>query len=548
MTKPIIPSKTECFRTIEKGIIALFLLTSLVIFILIPSAPAQIEEGTSTGTTQVIAIASAMPNQGWTPFTVYFSAFGSYTTGNDIVKIEWDLDGNGILDTDATAAGGYASYTFVKPGEYNATLRVTDDFGNTATDSVVISARHPVSSSVDYWSVFDDSSVGKITIEISQRNWDKLWLDPLSKKEVIVDAIVFGERLEDAGFRMRGQFSLVHSGDKKPWRIDLNTTLPKQTFHELKALLLLNNIGDSSLLQEKLAYDMMHFAGVQSSFVRYVELWFDFTDDNADPVFWGVYTMVERIDNKFIGNRYGQDARGGNLYAASHAQRGPMDLVYYGPKITDCPITNGQYAYGKENNIEEYDYSDIINLCYVISGATYETPEDFAAALEEVFNVDSYLRYIAVSNAIMNWDSYPFTGNNFYLFNNPVTGKFEWIPWDLEYGRNSEMDLFDRDEEALSPYAPLYEKVFEVDRYKRQYLAYLDLLTRHIFNYETVYEKASTYHQLIAPYLSQGSGDRMFYGETALFTIEEFNNSWMDLAENTRDRYQYIQNALAPYQ
>ena len=52
----------------------------------------------------------------------------------------------------------------------------------------------------------------------------------------------------------------------------------------------------------------------------------------------------------------------GNLYKASHAQRGPMDLVYYGADITDYPTQNGQYAYGKMTNEEEADYSDVIQL------------------------------------------------------------------------------------------------------------------------------------------------------------------------------------------
>ena len=85
-------------------------------------------------------------------------------------------------------------------------------------------------------------------------------------------------------------------------------------------------------------------------------------------MFWGVYTMIERIDAKFISNRFSRDAKDGNLYKASHAQRGPMDLVYYGEKIEDYPTINGQYAYGKENNLEDPDYSDIIELCYVVDG------------------------------------------------------------------------------------------------------------------------------------------------------------------------------------
>ncbi len=129
-----------------------------------------------------------------------------------------------------------------------------------------------------------------------------------------------------------------------------------------------------------MTYDMLNFAGVPASFASFAEMWIDFTDDTQPAEFWGVYTLIERVDRKFLASRFGNDNRNGNLYKASHAQRGPMDLIYYGPDITGYPTQNGQYAYGKMTNEEENDYSDVIQLAYIIDGASYNTPEDFAQA------------------------------------------------------------------------------------------------------------------------------------------------------------------------
>lgn len=421
---------------------------------------------------------------------------------------------------------------------------MTDEKGNTATDSIVVNVRHPSSSSVDYWTVFDSSIVRRVDVSISTANWDLVFSDPEAKIEVPVDAVVFGEQLENIGFRMKGQISMRESRDKRPWKFNIDAYIENQEFHNLRQLLFTNNIADPSLSQEILAYDMMRFAGVPASHVNFVEFWIDFSDDTGGPIFWGVYTMVERVDKKFLSNRFGRDSKDGNLYKASHAQRGPMDLMYYGANIEDYPTQNGQYAYGKMNNEEEADYSDIINLCYVISGVDYETPQDFAQALEQVFNVDGYLRYIAVIAAIMNWDSYPNTGNNYYLFNNPVSGKFEWIPWDLNWGGEPFMPLFERGENTISPYAPLYENVFEVERYRRQYAAYLDLLTREFLNYQYIYVRAKAYHDLIAPYVMQGTGDKMFTEDQIFFPNHLFDSSWQDLANLAGERNKFIQEAI----
>jgi len=534
----------EAFRTIEVVFIVSFVLVSSALIAFNPSQNISLVENVpSTETIQ--AYAYAMPAEGWSPLMVYFSAFGSTSSAGRIIRYEWDLDGNGRYDTDATEAGGYVSYLYKKSGMYTITLRVTDDRGNVATDHVTVTVRYPGSSSVDYWTVFDDSQVRRVDIFLTSVDWNTLWADPEAKLTVPADAVVFGERLENVGFRMRGQFSLRVSGDKKPWKIDTDAYVDGQEYKNLRQLMFLNNIGDPSLMQEKLAYDAMHFAGVPSSFVCFVELWIDITDDNQPASFWGVYTMVERVDKKFLANRFGRDNEGGNLYKASHAQRGPMDLIYYGPDITNYPTQNGLYAYGKETNEIQTDYSDIISLMYVIDGIAYDTPEDFASALEQVLNVDSFLRYMAVINALGNWDSYPYTGNNFYLFYNTGTGKFEWIPWDLTWGENVQHPVFGREGPGLVQRAPLYDKVFRVERYRVRYAGYLDLLARYWLTEENISNLAYQYQSMIAPYLNQGEGDKMFCVDTAMFPIEAFDGAWTQFGEFARQRSEYILSVLA---
>ncbi|MBN1669252.1 MAG: CotH kinase family protein [Anaerolineales bacterium] len=538
--------RPEPWRLFELGLLLAFLAAVLVLMLVNPaSGVAVVEQQTgSEENTSLQVYASAMPHQGWAPLTVYFSAFGSQSPNGEIQRYEWDLDGNGRYDTDATASGGYASYTYTKPGLYIVTLRVTDPQGQHASQSIPIQVRHPASSSVDYWTLFDDSRVRKVEIFLSQADWNYIWTDPEAKLQVRADAIIFGERLDDIGFRMRGQFSLRNSGEKKPWKIDTDAYIEGQEYHNLRQLMFLNNIGDSSLLQEKLAYDGMHFAGVPASFTCFVELWIDFVDDDQPPIFWGVYTMVERVDKKFLSNRFGQDYKGGNLYKANHAQRGPMDLVYHGPQIEDYPTQNGLYAYGKATNEATADYSDLLQLIYTIDGVDYESPEAFASALEEVLNVDSFLRYMAVVNTLGNWDSYPYTGNNYYLFYNAGSGRFEWLPWDLTWGDNPQHPLFDLEGPGLVEQAPLYEKVFQVERYRVQYAAYLDLLARYWFTPENIAALAGRYQRQVAPYLTQGQGDQAFFGPSAMFPSEAFNNSAERFVEFTRLRNAFIRNTL----
>lgn len=562
--------KSNWRRKLELAAIALFAVIGVGV-LLIQAWPFP-ERVAAAPSPEVFAQASAMPNQGWMPLTVYFSAYGSHSSGSTITRYEWDLDGNGRFDYDATDQGGYASYLYARPGTYTVTLRVTDSLGRYATDQVAVEVRHPAASSVDYWTVFDDRRVRRIDIALSQAEWDQIWADPEAKYQARADAIVFGERLEDVGFRMRGQFSLRESGSKKPWKIDTDAYVDGQEFHNLRQLMMLNNIGDPSMLKEKLAYEMMRFAGLPASHVAYVELWIDITDDAAPPRYWGVYTLVERVDRKYLANRFGPDSKDGNLYKASHAQRGPMDLIYYGDRIEDYPTQNGQYAYGKMNNEEAADYSDIVALCQVVDGAplassnpvqpdtgqgdraagggsnpngvTYASEDEYVQALEAALNVDAFIRYMAVVNILNNWDTYPNTGNNYYLFNNPVSGRFEWIPWDLTWGDNAQAPLLGTAGPALTERAPLYDGVFQVERYRSQYAAYVDLLLRFWFTPAHIADQAQRYHRLIAPYVTKATGDQAFYGDRPMFPPEAFSGSWQRLVRFTAERAQYLREAL----
>jgi hypothetical protein len=522
------------------------------IILLLAAAPLMlVASGRNAGDSQISAIdpnvsaqAYAMPNDGWAPLTAYFSPLGSSSLNGAIVRYEWDLDGNGSFETDATANGGYASYSYSKPRDYVISMRVTDANGGTAVASTRVSVRHPASSSVDYWTVFDDSRVRRIEVSLDQADWTQMWADVESKYQARADVNVFGEELKDVGFRMRGQFSLRMSGDKKPWKIDTDAYIADQEYHNLRQLMLLNNIGDPGLLKEKLAYEMMRFAGLPASFVSFVELWIDIRDDGQDPIYWGVYSMVERVDNKYIGNRFGQDAKGGNLYKASHAQRGPMDLIYHGDSIEDYPVQNGQYAYGKMNNEAEADYSDIVALCRVVDGTEYTSDAELIQALESSLNVDAFLRYLAVNIIIDNWDSYIYTGNNYYLFNDSVSGRFEWIPWDLTWGGGTDAPLFTRSESGMMEGAPLYDLVFSVEKYQDAYRAYIDLLSRYWFNPQNLSPMIQQYHNMIAPYVAQSTGDKAFYGEQSMFPPDAFQNSAEELKNFVTQRSVYIQSAL----
>ena len=87
----------------------------------------------NAGNRAPVAMASVDKKVGAAPLNVTFSSKGSMDYDKDALKYEWTF-GSGLPKS--TAAN--PTYTYTKPGEYTATLKVTDAKGNVSTSTVPV--------------------------------------------------------------------------------------------------------------------------------------------------------------------------------------------------------------------------------------------------------------------------------------------------------------------------------------------------------------------------------------------------------------------------
>ncbi|QRR01718.1 ThuA domain-containing protein [Dyadobacter sandarakinus] len=93
----------------------------------------------NSGNRTPLAVANASTTTGSVPLKVTFSSKGSVDYDGDMIKYEWNF-GKGLPKS--TVANPVFTYT--KPGEYTAVLKVTDAAGNSNTSEVVVRAGNAV--------------------------------------------------------------------------------------------------------------------------------------------------------------------------------------------------------------------------------------------------------------------------------------------------------------------------------------------------------------------------------------------------------------------
>jgi len=350
----------------------------------------------------------------------------------------------------------------------------------------------------DYKLVFENDDILSFHITVAYE--DCLKMQDMSFPYVKC-TIRFGDEVyEDVGLRFKGNSSSMVKGLKKSFKFKFDKFEKKQRFHGFKKLNFQNGFRDPSLLREKLAYDLFSEAGVPASRATFAKLYLTI-DGHYDDEYIGLYTLVEQVDKVFLNDRFSDTS--GNLFK----YEGMFGFVYKG---------DAKEAYEKEYEAKlskkQRDYSVLIRFIKMLNDG-FDTPsalnpappeERFPEEIEKAFNVENFLSWLAVNTLLSSLDSYAGSGHNYYLYYNKDTGKFEFIPWDLNeaFGNHHRMasaqDMMELD--IYEPYAKpksFLERILRVPIFKERYIAKMKALLDGPFQQSAMYQKIDALYQRI---------------------------------------------------
>jgi spore coat protein H len=380
----------------------------------------------------------------------------------------------------------------------------------------------------------------EMKINYAQRFHGDLRIDDYVKADLYYEDDIGEFWIEHIGFRTRGNTSrvLIMNQDGNPnlshFKISFKETFDlDRTSEAYQALrnrrvfgleeidLKYNGNRDQTYLNERFSMELMNRFDIFAQKTTLINLYIEI---EGDKTFYGVYTLFEPIDEAFIRRRFDVEDEVGNLYKALWQQFGPASLQIPSTNaigIKDASI-NYRPAYDLKTNKRtgtHLELNEFIRQINVLEG------QQFKNYIEQHFDVDMFLRFLAATVLLGNPDDYRAMGNNYYLYHHPNNQRWTLIPYDFDHALgigwdgapvfqnytigadiytwgNLNAHLLGLDEYAH----PLSDKILSIETYQIRYEDYLLALIdeqNDLFNFSSFYTLYTHYKDLYDYHLDQ---------------------------------------------
>jgi len=452
---------------------------------------------------------------------------------------------------------------------FTKTTSMTDTI-SLSTGSLITNLEHPVS----YETLFDNENYHKFVISFSKTNFDKLVYDMQNyfdmygtyRDNTIQQVDIYYEdgygnktTMNEVGFRTKGNIytrvlpvildedGFVTGYQQVSFQLEFNETFAyadnSTRYKDLKDRRMFDleqlnfkaiRSNDTAIVTEMVAYDLYQKAGIIAPNTSLGIIYFDI---DGEVIPYGLFTITEAIDDVFVKEHFGknQDGTIGDLYKCVWQAFGPATLMpNYQAEALGVSDYNEGYRknYQLKTNKATSTFSQFENFVIDLNNTSLI---GYQNKLEDILDIDSWLRTLAIGFLVGNPDDYRSNANNYYLYF--YEGQAVYIPFDHDqslglgfywnpygdYGIYN--DIYDYGT-ALSNFSDddlvLVNNVLQFDEYRTVYENYLLEFTdpaNGIFDFQMFYDEFVTATQLYQAEINRYSH----------LGINEFNLSSRDM-------------------
>ncbi len=321
-----------------------------------------------------------------------------------------------------------------------------------------------------------------------------------------------GARFPIVAVRYRGNGTYVNSlfGPKQSFKVDLNKFTKGQHLVGVHTLNFVNAIPDVSYLHDALAERLFRDMGVVAPRTGYAYLTIDVPGRFTNQAL-GLYVLVENPDGDFAKDRFGS-----------------KKIPIFKPVTTELfkdlgPDWNAYAAiYDLKTEATAEQRARLIEFARLV---THAAPAEFARRLPEYLDLESFAGFVAGHVLLSSYDGFLSNGQNFYLYLDPRSNQFGFIPWDQDHswGEFGYVGSADKRERASiwqpSTYPNRFlDRVMEVDQFQAAYRRHLEQALAHLFTVERLYRQIDEVSAVIRPAIAAESDFRLHRFDLAVST------------------------------
>ena len=263
--------------------------------------------------------------------------------------------------------------------------------------------------------IFPTDRVIDVQITVSDKDWDTIryqsrnFMSALNESRqfapiehpytyveasVSIDGVVFPK----VGIRKKG-FIDSQSNTRPSLKIKLNHIDKEAEIEGLTNLTLNNNQQDMSQVSQFMGYALFNATGSPAPRCAYAKV-------TVNGKNLGIYSHVESIRKPMLKRAFGKGK--GTLYEGT--------VVDFNKEWENSfEHKRGNDTHGREK----------INALIDVLADDQVTEQ----SIGELVDLDSFYRFWAVESLLGFWDSYSGNNNNYFIYLNPETDKFHFLPW-----------------------------------------------------------------------------------------------------------------------
>ena len=362
--------------------------------------------------------------------------------------------------------------------------------------------------------LFPHDQVLDVQITIDSKDWDSIrhqsrnFFEALNESRqhapidhpytyVEASVLIDGVEFPQVGIRKKG-FIGSQNSTRPSIKVKLNHVDKEGQIDGLTNLTFNNNQQDVSLISQFMGYGLFNSAGIPAPRCAYANV----TVNGQDL---GIYAHVERIHRPFLKREFGNDD----------------GVLYEGTVVDFYPGWLGSFEH--KLGSDEVGRKKIQKLIDVLNNPN----DNIESLIGELVDLESFYVFWAMEGLLGFWDGYSGNRNNFFIYLNPNTDKFHFIPWgaDSMFERYSPIRDDRRDPVSVKTQGLISNRLYQLKSGRQRYQNALEEIMAQNWSGTALLAETKRIQALVKPYLAVGDEYESNYNQDEA-------RGWIEWARN----------------